>query len=441
MRTVNRPDLKATLSIALSFALAVPLLVTDASAGGFQLSEHTITGAGRAFAGAGVAGDDASDMFYNPAGLTLNDGRKLQIGLSAIDLDGDFENTGSSQNLFTGTSVVTVPSRGTTEGPELSAVIPNLFYTSPDINGFRYGVSITSPFGLKTEYADDWVGRYHALVSDLKVVDINPAFAWTLNDSLSVGAGFNIQAVDAELSQAQFTGPASPDGRAKLTGDNVGYGFTLGAILEPSASTRVGLGFRSKVKQEVAGELAVTGTPADRTLGASTTVDLPETVYLSISQQINDQWGLYGSLRWTNWSRFDELRIQFDGGVAPDQVTDESWNDSSRLSIGVDYKLNRQWTLRAGYAHDETPIPDAERRTPRIPDSDRNLFSIGGSYHASDSLTFDFTFIYLDADDGEMNNTIGLVPGQPVAAFSDTVRGNYVDTSLSAFGAQMQWTF
>lgn len=437
MRTVNRPFSAAALSIALT----VPLLVTDASAGGFQLSEHTITGAGRAFAGAGVAGDDASDMFYNPAGLTLNDGRKLQIGLSAIDLKGDFENTGSTQNLFTGASVVTVPSRGTDEGPELSAVIPNLFYTSPDMNGFRYGVSITSPFGLKTEYDDTWVGRYHALVSDLKVVDINPAFAWTVNDSLSVGAGFNIQSVDAELSQAQFTGPASPDGRAKLTGDNVGYGFTLGAILEPNPGTRVGLGFRSKVKHQVDGKLEVTGTPADRTFDVSTTVDLPETIYLSLSQSINDQWGIYGSLRWTNWSRFDELRIKFDGGVAPDQVTDESWNDSSRLSIGVDYKLNPKWTLRAGYAHDETPIPDALRRTPRIPDSDRDLFSIGGSYNASDRLTFDFTFIYLDADDGEMDATVGLVTGQPTAAFGDNLKGTYVDTSLTAFGAQMQWTF
>lgn len=438
MRTVNRPSPAATLSIALSIALAIPQLVSDANAAGFQLSEHTISGAGRAFAGAGVAGDDASDMFYNPAGLTLNSGRNLQIGLSAIELDGEFENTGSSQNLPVGNSLVTIPTRGTTEGPELSAVIPNLFYTSPDLGSFRYGVGITSPFGLKTEYDDNWVGRYHALVSDLKIVDINPAFAWTVNDSLAVGAGFNIQVVDAELSQAQFTGTGI-DGRAKLTGDNVGYGFTLGAIFQPGSSTRVGLGFRSKVKHDVDGELEITGTPRDSILGASTSVDLPETVYLSINQEINDQWGVYGSLRWTNWSRFEELRIKFDGGIAPDQVTDESWNDSSRLSIGVDYKLNQKWTLRAGYAHDETPIPDPQRRTPRIPDSDRDLFSIGGSYHASDSLTFDFAFIYLDADDSEMDTTVGLVAGQP--ALTDTLRGNFVGTSLSAFGAQMQWTF
>lgn len=437
--TGNRGNAIAALSIAIGFSAAVEMTSNGAHAAGFQLSEHSLTGAGRAFAGAGVAGDDASDMFYNPAGLTLREGRHIQAGLSAIDLSGDFVNRGSSQNLVVDGRLVNVPTRGVDDGPEISEIIPNLFYTSPEVGNLRYGFSITAPFGLRTEYEDNWVGRYHALISDLKIVDLNPAIAWSVNDSLSLGAGVNIQTVDAELSKAQFTGGA--DGRSKLTGDNVGYGFTLGAIVEPSDRTRIGFGFRSKVSQDVDGKLEVTGTPRDVTLDASTSVDLPETIYLSLSQAISDRWGIYGTLRWTNWSRFEELRVQFAGGVQPDDVTDESWNDSSRFSIGVDYKMNNQWTLRAGYAMDETPIPDAQRRTPRIPDSDRQFISLGASYNASENLSIDLAFIYLDADDSEIDTTVDLVSGSPPGTFTDNLKGSFTDTSLTAFGAQLQWKF
>src|SRR3546814_12550720 len=61
---------------------------------------------------------------------------------------------------------------------------------------------ISAPFGLKTEYDDTWAGRYHAIDSDVKIIDLTLAASLDLSASFSVGAGLVYEHSDVTLSNA-----------------------------------------------------------------------------------------------------------------------------------------------------------------------------------------------------------------------------------------------
>jgi long-chain fatty acid transport protein len=261
-----------------------------------------------------------------------------------------------------------------------------------------------------------------------------------LSDGVAVGGGLFALYADAELSRAVFVGPGRSEGKVLVEGDDTGFGFTLGAMFSPNDSTRIGIGFRSKTKIEVDGTRTVSGTRiADGNVGASAAVDLPETVYVSGAHALSERFSILGSVRWTNWSRFDELRIEFDGPF-PDDVTPEQWDDSVTASVGGAYSLASGWVLRAGVAFDESPVPSDDLRTPRIPDSDRIWLTLGATYQARANVSIDFGYAHLFGDDPSMVSTINLVSRAP-GAFADTLRGTYEDSDADLFGVQVRWLF
>lgn len=406
---------------------------TGVGAAGFQISEQSVASLGQAFSGAGIARDDAANLFYNPAGLLANPNRQMQLGGTLISAEADFTNTGSSQRL----AGRTVPSSGTDSDGGEDAFIPSFYYTSAG-DDFKWGIAVSVPFGLATEYDDVWVGRYHALRSEVQAINVNPAVAFRVGEGLTLGAGVSVQRVDAELSQAQFTGPGAADGRAELEGDDTAYGFNLGLMVEAGDATRIGLGYRSKIEHEVEGNVDFTGVPGvPASLPAESTVTFPETVYASISHDLSAATELSSSVRWTRWSRLPELRISTAG--LPDSVADYQWDDVIMFSVGVRHHVNERFSIRAGYALDESPIPSAANRTPRIPDADRDWFTLGASWKLNDSLRLDFAYARVEGDVAQVDNTINLVSTAP-GAFTDTLRGEY-DASVNIFGIQLYGEF
>jgi len=413
---------------------------SNAIAAGFQLSQHSVSMEGRAIAGTGVAGDDLGDIFANPASLTLYDKREFQTGISLVRIDNEFNNEGSFQTLLSPAGAVRLPSSGRDDTSETSGLVPHLYYVFPSYEGFRFALAVTSPFGLSTEYDDAWVGRFHALKSELTTVDINPTIAYQINDRASLGFGLSVQYADATLSNALFLGPGAPQGKVKVTGDDIGFGYNLGLMYEFSDASRIGLSLRSKIKQELDGTRTITGTKiADGRVGAKAVLNLPETAYLSGYWPLSGAWGLFASLRWTNWSRNDEIRITFDDG-APDSVTPQQWDDSLMIAVGANYQVNNDWLLRFGVARDETPIPNSTLRTPRNPDTDRTWLALGASLAKSQKTTLDFTGVVLLAGAREINTTTNLVSSAP-GAFTDMLVGEYPSSTAWALGLQLQHRF
>lgn len=391
-----------TIAAACALSLAA-LSAGNVSAAGFQISETSVAGLGRAFAGAGVAADSAAEVFHNPAALMLRRGREVEFGLHHIAPRANFEDGGSTLSMGT---MPPMPLAGRASNGGEDALVPNFYYAADLGKNARYGLSITSPFGLTTEYDADWVGRYHAIKSELITVEINPAVAYRVSETISIGGGITLIKADAELTQAQFLGRLA-DGRATVEGDDTAPGFTLG-IVAGDENARIGLGYRSSVDLEIEGDLTIPGVIMKT--GANANITLPATAYLSALTRISEKVDLLASVRWTDWSEFDELRIDFDNPALASSVTPENWEDSKTFAFGLQYRHNDNWLLRAGYAKDESPVKD-EFRTARIPDTDRDWLAFGASYRASNKTRLDFSFARVFTDTARINEQAGLARG------------------------------
>ncbi len=431
-------------------------------ASGFALIENSASGQGNAFAGAAAVAEDASTIFFNPAGMTRIHTRQLVTAGHLIFPTADFDNKGSSQSALLGGGSLT---GGDDDGGNF-AIVPNLYYVHPWRHGLTFGVGINAPFGLKTEYDDDWVGRYHSVTSDVTTININPSVAYKVNPSLSVAAGIDVQYIDVRLSSAVDFGaicvaalgpgscaslgalPQQADGFADLNADNKGdltWGFNFGLLYELGDSTRIGLAYRSEVEHNVKGD-ADFSVPSSASFVVSggafidtdlkATVTLPRSASLSAYHKLTGKLALLADATWTEWSVFEELRIKFDNPNQPDAVTTEDWDNTWRFSLGAIYQLNNQWLLRGGLAYDQTPVPGSLRRTPRVPGNDRKWVSVGLTYFYNSAFTVDVGYSHLFIPDTDIDNTLE----SSVPTLAATLNGSY-EASVDILSAQLRWSF
>lgn len=421
------------------------------AAAGFQLFEQSGSGMGTAFAGSAAIAEDASTIFFNPAGLTRLSGSQLVSALHVLKPSAEFNNRGS--RVVTG-----APLTGGNGGDAGDyGYLPNAYFAYELNPRIRLGMGLNAPFGLKTDYDEGWVGRYHALESDLKVVNFNPAIAFKINELVSIGAGFNAQYARAELSNAIDFGavcfgtlgpgscsalgitPQARDGRVAVEGNDWSYGYNLGILLQPTAVTRVGLAYRSRIKHTIegdadftvpAGATILTAGGAFRDTDAAADVTFPEMVSLSGYTEINPRWALLADVSWTRWSRFQELRVRFANPAQPDAVTVQNWDDTFRVSLGVIYRYSDALTLKAGAAYDESAAPDGFR-TPRIPDEDRTWLSVGAGWRFLPHSRLDFGYSYLFVKDASINLT---------SAAAGTLIGEY-DADVNIVSVQYTHSF
>jgi long-chain fatty acid transport protein len=429
----------ATANMRLAFSAGVALMLTaahNAMAAGISLSEMSAASVGNAHAGGAAGPEDAATLFFNPAGLTKLPGTQFTISITGIKPEAKFENQGSTSALGT-------PLTGGNGGDPGSWVGVPAIFLAGDINpNLKWGVGIHAPFGLKSEYEDGWVGRYHALKSELTTIDINPVLAFKLSDTIALAGGLDFQRGSAELTRAIDFGticfaqlsasvgpvagpgpcaalgvlPQQRDCAVKVDGNGWGYGYNLGALFDLGPSTRLGVTYRSKIKQDIDGNASYTipvlpgplaalgATPATTNSAAHASLELPDSVDLGFYAELSPQWSIMGDAIWTHWSRFQELRIRFDNGAA-DNVTQEQWRDATYVAFAVNYKPNDAWKLRLGVAYDPTPVKD-EFRTARIPDNDRTWLSVGARYDLTKASSVDLGYAHLFLRDANIQETI-----------------------------------
>lgn len=416
---------------------------------GFALTEQSASGAGEAFAGGAASADNASTVYFNPAGMTnLKTSDQLLAGGHAIEPTLKFTNQGSVQ--ADGSTPLTGDS---TQDGGVPALVPNIYYVrriSPDLSA---GLGINVPFGLAVKYDDNWVGRYHAVDSELSTINVNPSVAYKATDNLSLGLGVSVQTLDVTLSSAidfgAFLGQSQSqqhDGFVTIKGDNhdnLSYGWNTGLLYQWEDHTRVGLAYRSAIEHKIKGDAdftvpGVTSFLVDNGLftdsKVSADVKFPQMVSLSAIHPYNDDLAVMADVTWTGWSAFKELRVKYDNPNQPDSVTTEDWKDTYRYSVGARYRLNHEIQLRSGLAYDQSPVPNAQRRTARIPDNDRTWFSLGVGYQAAKSLSLSFAYSHLWVKTTEIHNQLET----SVPALNSTLNGSY-ESSVNIFSAQLVW--
>ena len=431
-RCVSRHP-KLVYGVGLSVLLAVP--VQPLLAGGFQLSDHSITSLGRNHAGYGVVGDDASAVQFNPAGLTLLANRQAQFGFTLNTVSAEVVNEGS--NVFGGG--IAGPNE---DGAPSLAGAPNLYYVQPINDRLVFGLGLTSPFGTDTDYGDDFFGRFSGTETNLTTIDINPTLGYKINDIVSVGGGISLQTADVTLDSRIPLGPASGDGGFEAEGDSVEFGINAGVTVDLPDSSRVGLSIRSGIEHEIEADTEFE-IPLSNPLsafagefGATAEFESPTTAYLAYYKPVTEDYFFTVGIRWTQWNVFEEIRIEFDdaGGANPlttnDAVTPIDWSNSFTYAVGIDGHINEQLSWRAGFSFTETPVPD-ETRSVRTIDSDRTSVSFGGSYKPLPDLTLDFAYRFISFADADINQPI-ISGGAPVGATIGSVGPNVNTLAVQA---------
>ena len=365
-----------------------------AEAAGFALIEQNASGMGNAYAGGSAIAEDASTIFFNPAGMTYIQGTQAVGALHLINPNAEFNDKGSIK-------AAGFPPKGG-EGPNAGdlAFVPNLYLMTEINPSVKIGVGVSAPFGLKTEYDDKWIGRFQADKSEVKTININPSIAFKVNDQLSLGFGVSVMRAEATLTR-QVNRVVASETDVEIKGHDWGYGFNLGAIYQATADTRIGMAYRSKVEQHLEGKSSSPRVAALNT-NVKADVTLPENFSVSAFSRLNDTWDLMGDVTWTRWSQFKELRIDFANATL-DAVTPENWENTMRYSVGVNYHYSDAIKLRAGLAYDEEAIKD-EFRTARIPGNDRKWVSLGAGWQVSPASKLDIGYSHLFISDATVND-------------------------------------
>lgn len=445
--------------------LAIPGLIStlfagSAAASGFQLLEQNASGIGNAFAGSAAVAEDASTVFFNPAGMAyLAPGKRHVVaGLDLIQPKAKFSNRASTPALFQSNATA---SDGGNAGD--LAYVPHGYFVLPINQQISFGLGIGAPFGLKTEYDDHWKGRFHAIKSDVKTININPSLSFKVNDQLALGIGINWQQLKGDFSSAVNYGalignlatqpglgslaalvPTAGYGFSTISGDDTAWGYNLGALWQVTPATRLGLSYRSEMKYHVTGTAQFTSNanlnaalagiagvagPATAnaiagqlpTRGGDVYLDikLPDTWILSAQHRLNDRWELLGDLSWTGWSKIQNLDFHYANDNSLLSGTPENWKDTLRVALGANYQLDNQWKLRGGLAWDEAPVPDSTR-TPRLPDSDRTWLSFGAQYRLNADSNLDVGYSHLFVKKSSIDAT-SLTSGTLVGEYKNSV--------------------
>lgn len=391
-----------------------------AEAGGFAVREQSTSGLGSAFAGI-AAGSDLSTIFWNPAGVSVARGPEVEADGALV----------LPNSHLTGTATLTPdvalqPVLGTSvplsfldsDSGDLAdpVVIPALYAAAPLTDRLTIGLGFNGPFGLVTKPDNDnWAGKFEARTSKLHTYNLNPVASYKITPNLIIGAGAQIEFMNASLKAAfpAIGGLAGNNPNATIDGDDFGFGYTLGIIWKPLMGTELGAGFRSGVEHNLEGGLYVPGYGQLGLVPTTTDVETPEIATASFRQAIGPRLTALGTVEWTNWAKFDDVVIRADlsdpifraVGGKPVAILPLNWHDGWFFSGGAEYALNDRLLLRAGAAYEQSPIQAATERTPRDPDTNRVWLSIGAAYQWCAMTSVNFAYSHVFFEDGSIDRT------------------------------------
>jgi long-chain fatty acid transport protein len=444
LQRLTRFGTQASLALAVAAALSVPL---RAEAGSFQLPTDNAAGWARANAGGSLFANDPTAVYNNPAAMAFFNGPVIQVTGTGIRPSARFEGAFRDQQ---GTPVT----GGNPDGFGKFVPFPNMAFAAPVTDRLVVGGSVTVPYGLVSDYTPTWQGRYFGTKTSVQSIAISLSAGFKVNDEFSIGAGIVGQRTKSQLnttldpygSAAGLIGapalglPQSGDVKLNVNvKKNFAFGYFVGAEFKPTAMDSIGFSYHSKIKQTLSGDYKLYGSdaakglialapvvfpnaglPALNTKGdrANAQFDLPAFASLDWVHAFSDRFSMAASVKWTNWSIFKNLTLTSHGNTLVSLP--QQYKDSWAYGIGGDYKLDQQWTLRAGVGYDETPT-NIISRDPRIPDGSRRLLAFGVGYQASAHLGVDFGYQHQFVSDTRVKLT------NPAAFGYGTMDGKFKD--------------
>lgn len=409
------------LTIAAALCSSAIMCASTASAAGFQLTEQSVAGMGRAHAGAGIVGDDVSAIHFNPAGMTLLHGLQTTVAGTYVSLDIDYKGlNGAREN-----------------GRDKPASIPAAFLSYQVNDSLWLGLAITSPYGMRIRYGSDWSENQRGISGSVTTVDINPNIAWKVNDYISIGGGVSAlwthskiksglpakqtQALSAALGGGSLDIPLG--GQFEYKGSDWMFTYNLGLMVSPTEDLRFGVSYRSSAHVTARGDYYIRGNAVMNGEGdGKGRLQTPETVYISATWKPIQKLRLSGLARWANWKKFENMRFSMDNlsnlhatqgamdlaqsfppALAQDAIgaiqsklgnvnIENNWKAAWLFSLGADLDVTDQWTIRGGVALETDPIKQQNLRTALIPDTKRLWLTCGLSWKPTPKWQVDMAY-------------------------------------------------
>ena len=475
-------------------AIALMPLALSAQAAGYRFGTQSAAAEGTANANAAEAAD-ASTLFANPAGITRLSGWNFSGVIDYVDPKARFTDQGSYISLpGSGFAPKAIGQVGNTVEFAKPVFVPHAYLSYKASDTLAYGLGVFVPWGTKLNYPADWGGRYNLQSVQLQSLSINPNIAYKVSPELSVAGGLNLQYMDGKLRRAvpyasvyaagllnaahqaatagapglalqlqqqaaQVFGQPAYDGSIAIEGKDWGLGFNLSMLWEPVAGTRIGASYRSSVSHKLKGTAdwtQPTNLPAEvlaaikaapyngvsaldhNDSDASLAVTTPESLSVHGFQQLTPTIAVMADFTWTRDSRLKQLRIDFANSTA-DSVTAEHWKDSTKVSVGAQWKALPSLLLRTGYSKDLSPVPSGTR-SPALPDAHRTWYALGANWAFMPDASLDFSFGHVKLKDASMEATDDGDGSAPCNCAFSTARGNY-NSKATIFGVQFNYKF
>lgn len=437
----------SNLSTKFIFTISLITIPAFVLASGFQLWELDAVSIGDYHAGYAAIAEDASTTFNNPAGLIRLKNQEILAGASGINTN--FQANGTIQVSIAGLPPGPIEPASAQGGG--FNFVPFGYYAIPLNKKIVFGMGILIPFGLKTNYGDETMFRYSAMLSSIKVIDYTPALGLALNDAFSVGIGLDAEHMSGEFSQtvtADITEPNLDTTSYNSASNTLAFGYHVGLLYQPLAQTRIGLTYHSQVVHHLNGKSTFTGPLAHDGEGGSqvsnnlnTTITLPPFTSLSLFHAVTPKWDIMGSISYVQWDVIQAFVFNNVAGILdslPNNqipvVIQTGYHNSWNYSVGTNLRLNDQWLFRGGVGYDQTPTTNQYRNL-QLPDCDRIAVAIGAHYQIYKNLGLDAGWTHIFAVNTSVNN-VTQVLGDEI-----TVTNAHVRASANVYALQMRLSF
>lgn len=391
--------------------VALGLTSTVVLASGFRIPEQSVNSV--ALSGAYIANTKGADTaYFNPANMSfMSDKQQTQLDATWIHLSEiDYKSKDGATNI---------------SSEKEDFYIPTLFYVSPAVKNFRFGLSLTAPFGLSKRWNDE-PAKTSAQEFTLEVLELNPVASFKVSEKFSVAGGIRILRSEGVVKSDGDTTVSSLGGavvniKRDMQGDSIDYGYNLALTYKPNAKWTLASTYRSEVDLDIEGDATLSSTPANSAFDSA----LKHTDYRSASVGVGTPavWTLAAAYTLENkkttiefvfdrtfWSNYDKLDFKYNQALSNGVLTaafddnkQKDWNDVNAYRLGVTHVLNPKWTLRGSYVYDETPVPNGTLGY-ELPDSDAHIFGLGGMYQYNKDLSLGVAYLLDIKESRDVNN-------------------------------------
>lgn len=425
---MNGHSKKIMMALAMTSALTMVGTQAMATEGYFT---HGSGARNKAMGGAGVAdGRDATALMINPAGMVGN-GTEFDIALSLFSPKRKF--IGSGGPGFTTNSI--------NESSEKLFAIPNIAFVKEIDETSSWGIGVAANGGMNTNYRNvnnpacfspplpasngvfcggtAGVNISQALISvgyakkmDQFSIGVAPIFAYQMFEATGLLAFGGVTSNPAALSNNGID-------------TSTGFGGKIGVEWEVSDAVRIGGAYQTKINMskfdKYAGLFANGGE-----------FDIPSSFQIGASADLTPDFTVNVDYRYIKYddaqsvSNSSRIQAPFGSNGGPGF----GWENIGAFKVGAEWRPNDQWSLRAGYAHNEQPV-GGDHVTLNIlaPGVVQDHFTAGGEYKMNDQNSFEFAVMYAPP---ESVSGIEITPQGPNP-------GHTIGLKMNQFEATIGW--